>query len=285
MSKIVYQGEPGAYSHLACVDHYPEHEPVACASFRDAFAAVREGRAELAMIPVENTLAGRVSDIYHLLPEGGLSIIGERFIPIHHQLLAVPGVTVDAIASVRSHAMALGQVRHRLDAMGVRAVVDTDTAGAARRVAERGDPTVGAVASKLAAEIYGLNILAEDIEDEGHNTTRFLVLARDAVEVPFEASSGQRYVTSFVFRVRNVPSALYKALGGFATNGINMTKLESYMVGGSFRATQFYADVEAHPGEDAMAHAMEELGFFAEVTVLGTYVGDGARHFPSATAP
>ena len=193
--------------------------------------------------------------------------------PIHHQLLGVPGVTVDAITSVRSHAMALGQVRHRLEAMGVRAVVDTDTAGAARKVAERGDPTVGAVASKLAAETYGLHILAEDIEDEGHNTTRFLVLAREAVEV----SRGVPCVTSFVFKVRNVPSALYKALGGFATNGVNMTKLESYMVGGSFTATQFYADVEAHPEDDGMAHAMAELAFFADVVVLGTYAGDAAR--------
>lgn len=273
MSKIVYQGEPGAYSHLACVEHYPDHVPEPCASFARAFEAVQSGVAELAMIPVENSLAGRVSDIYHLLPEGGLYIIGERFIPIHHQLLGVPGVTIDTIASVRSHAMALGQVRHRLEAMGVRAVIDTDTAGAARRVAERGDPTVGAVASRLAAEIYGLNILAEDIEDEGHNTTRFLVLSRDAVKVSRDVPC----VTSFVFKVRNVPSALYKALGGFATNGVNMTKLESYMVGGSFTATQFYADVEAHPEEAGMAHAMEELGFFADVTVLGTYEADGAR--------
>jgi len=273
VSKIVYQGEPGAYSHLACVEHYPDHVPEPCASFARAFEAVQSGVAELAMIPVENSLAGRVSDIYHLLPEGGLYIIGERFIPIHHQLLGVPGVTIDTIASVRSHAMALGQVRHRLEAMGVRAVIDTDTAGAARRVAERGDPTVGAVASRLAAEIYGLNILAEDIEDEGHNTTRFLVLSRDAVKVSRDVPC----VTSFVFKVRNVPSALYKALGGFATNGVNMTKLESYMVGGSFTATQFYADVEAHPEEAGMAHAMEELGFFADVTVLGTYEADGAR--------
>ena len=271
--KIVYQGEPGAYSHLACVDHYPEHEPVPCATFARAFEAVTAGEAELAMIPVENSLAGRVSDIYHLLPEGGLSIIGERFIPIHHQLLAVPGVTIDALETVRSHAMALGQVRNYLAGLGVRAVVDTDTAGAARRVAEAGNPTVGAVASRLAAEAYGLNILAEDIEDAGHNTTRFLILSKTPATVP----RGEPCVTSFVFRVRNLPAALYKALGGFATNGINMTKLESYMVDGSFTASQFYADVEAHPDDDGMRHAMEELAFFADVEVLGTYRADAAR--------
>ena len=270
---IVYQGEPGAYSHLACVEHYPDHTPQPCATFAKAFAAVTSGEADLAMIPVENSLAGRVSDIYHLLPEGGLHIVAERFIPIHHQLLAVPGVTVDALESVRSHAMALGQVRHRLKAMGLRAVVDTDTAGAARRVAERGDPTVGAVASRLAAETYGLHILAEDIEDEGHNTTRFLVLAREAEDPPEGPC-----VTSFVFRVRNIPAALYKALGGFATNGLNMTKLESYMEGGNFTATQFYADVEARPDDPAMRRAMEELGFFADVRVLGSYAADPARN-------
>ena len=272
-ARIVYQGEPGAYSHLACVEHYPYHEPEPCATFARAFARVREGEAELAMIPVENSLAGRVSDVYHLLPEGELHIVGERFIPIHHQLMAVRGVTLDAVERVRSHAMALGQVRDTLAGLGIRAVVDTDTAGAARRVAERGDPTVGAVASRLAAEIYDLNILAEDIEDAGHNTTRFIVLAREAVEVSADAPC----VTSFVFRVRNVPSALYKALGGFATNGVNMTKLESYMVGGSFTATRFYADVEAHPDSEGMRHAMEELEFFADVKVVGVYPADAAR--------
>ena len=270
---IVYQGEPGAYSHLAAREHFPEHEAVSCETFGECFAQVRSGRAELAMLPVENSLAGRVSDIHRLLPDGGLHIVGERFQPIHHQLLAVPGVTVDTLETVRSHPMALGQVREYLKELGVRAVADADTAGAARRVAERGDPRVGAVASRLAAETYGLRILAEDIEDAGHNTTRFLVLARDAVGVGVDEPA----VTSLVFRTRNVPSALYKALGGFATNGLNLSKLESYMVGGEMRATQFHVDVEGHPESEAMAHALEELGFWAEVTVLGTYQADASR--------
>ena len=270
---IVYQGEPGAYSHLACAEFYPNHKPQPAATFAKAFAAVTSCEAELAMIPVENSLAGRVSDIYHLLPEGGLHIIAEHFIPIHHQLLGVPGATLAHIKTVRSHAMALGQVRERLASLGIGAMVDADTAGAARRVAALGDKSVGAVASRLAAETYRLAILAEDIEDAGHNTTRFLVLAREPVELPL----GEPCVTSFVFRVRNLPAALYKALGGFATNGINMTKLESYMEGGSFTATQFYADVEAHPESAAMKHAMEELEFFAEVRMLGTYRADASR--------
>ena len=271
---IVYQGEPGAYSHLACAEHYPGHRPVPAPTFAKAFRAVTSGEADLAMIPVENSLAGRVSDIYHLLPNGGLHIIAEHFIPIHHQLLGLPTATLADIKTVRSHAMALGQVRERLASLGIGAVVDADTAGAARRVAEKGDKSVGAVASRLAAETYRLAILAEDIEDAGHNTTRFLVLATTPVAVPV----GEPCVTSFVFRVRNLPAALYKALGGFATNGINMTKLESYMEGGSFTATQFYADVEAHPDETRMKHAMEELAFFAEVEVLGTYRADATRH-------
>ena len=274
LMSIVYQGEPGAYSHLACVEHYPEFRPEPCPTFAKAFAAVKGGTAQLAMIPVENSLAGRVSDIYHLLPGGGLHIIAEHFIPIRHQLLGVKGARLEDIEVVRSHAMALGQVRERLASLGIGAVVDADTAGAARRVAEAGDKSVGAVASRLAAETYRLAILAEDIEDAGHNTTRFLVLAREPVELPL----GEPCVTSFVFRVRNLPAALYKALGGFATNGINMTKLESYMEGGSFTATQFYADVEAHPESEAMKHAMEELEFFAEVRMLGTYRADKSRH-------
>jgi len=273
MSIIVYQGEPGAYSHLACVEHFPHHTPEPCATFAKAFAAVRAGRAELAMIPVENSLAGRVSDIYHLLPEGGLHIIAEHFIPIHHQLLGVQGAKLEDIEVVRSHAMALGQVRERLATMGISAIVDADTAGAARRVSQLGTKSIGAVASRLAAETYDLQILAEDIEDAGHNTTRFLILSRTPAEIPL----GEPCVTSFVFRVRNIPAALYKALGGFATNGINMTKLESYMQGGSFTATQFYADVEAHPQEKRMAYALEELSFFADVQILGTYKADAVR--------
>ena len=273
LMSIVYQGEPGAYSHLACVEHYPEFRPEPCPTFAKAFAAVKGGTAQLAMIPVENSLAGRVSDIYHLLPGGGLHIIAEHFIPIRHQLLGVKGARLEDIEVVRSHAMALGQVRETLAKLGVASEVAADTAGAARRVAQLGQKSMGAVASKLAAETYGLDILSENIEDAGHNTTRFLVLSREPVAVPED----EFCVTSFVFRVRNLPAALYKALGGFATNGINMTKLESYMQGGSFTATQFYADVEAHPEEPRMRRAMEELAFYADVQVLGTYAGDASR--------
>lgn len=272
--KIVYQGEPGAYSHLACSQFYSDHEPVACPSFAKAFAEVRSGKAHCAMIPVENTVAGRVSDIYHLLPEGGLHIIGERYLPVHHQLLGVPGAKLSDIQSARSHHMALGQVRKFLTQHGIDAIADVDTAGAARKVSAGGDKSVGAVASRLSAETYGLDILASDIEDAAHNTTRFIVLADSPVLPNLETPS----VSSFVFKVRSVPSALYKALGGFASNGLNLTKLESYMVGGSFTAAQFYADVEGHIDSPAMKNALEELGFFSEnITHLGTYPMDQMR--------
>jgi prephenate dehydratase len=273
-AKIVYQGEPGAYSHLACTQFYPDAEPVACASFAKAFEAVRAGEATLAMIPVENTVAGRVSDIYHLLPEGGLFIVGERYLPVHHQLLGVPGAALADVRAARSHHMALGQVRKFLSEHSIDPVVDLDTAGAARRVAALGDPTIAAVASKLAAQTYGLDILASDIEDAAHNTTRFIILAAET-DVP---SIETPCVSSFVFRLRSVPSALYKALGGFASNGLNLTKLESYMVGGAFKAAQFYADVEGHIDSPEMVNALEELSFFSEdVTHLGTYPSDQVR--------
>lgn len=273
--RIVYQGEAGAYSHLACREHYPELEPWACQSFADAFARVREGDAELAMIPVENTVAGRVSDIYHLLPSGGLFIVQERYQPIRHQLMGVPGATLDGIKIARSHPMALGQVRESLSVRNIRGVADVDTAAAARKVAERADPTVAAVASRVAAEEYGLEILAENIEDSGSNTTRFIVLSREP-KVP-EINSGP-VVSSFVFRTRSVPSSLYKALGGFASNGLNLTKLESYMIGGGFKAAQFYVDVEGHPDSQAMRNALEELDFFTEdVSHLGSYPADPVR--------
>jgi len=273
---IVFQGEIGAYSHLACREFYPTMTPQPCASFAEAFLAVNSGSAQYAMIPVENTVAGRVSDIYHLLPEGGLHIIGEKYLPIRHQLLAVNGTKLDEIKTARSHPMALGQVRKRLSAMGIKPVVDTDTAGAAKAVSILGDKSVCAIASTVAGETYGLNVLAADIEDAAHNTTRFLILANDALKI---AVNEGPVVTSFVFKVRSVPSALYKALGGFATNNVNMTKLESYMVGGSFSAAQFYADVEGHPEDKAMRHAMDELAFFTEnVTILGTYPADPVRN-------
>lgn len=272
--KIVYQGEPGAYSHLACSQFYPDFEPVACPSFAKAFAKVRSGEAQCAMIPVENTVAGRVSDIYYLLPEGGLHIIGEKYLPIHHQLLGVKGAKLSDIKTARSHHMALGQVRKFLTQHEIDAVVDVDTAGAARKVAAGGDSSVAAVASRLSAQTYGLDIVAKDIEDEAHNTTRFIVLADTPVVPKINVPS----VSSFVFKVRSVPSALYKALGGFASNGLNLTKLESYMVGGSFKAAQFYADVEGHIDSTEMQNALEELAFFSEnITHLGTYPMDETR--------
>jgi len=273
--KIVFQGEPGANSHIACHAAYPDHEPVACATFEDAFAAISAGEAELGMIPIENSVAGRVADIHHLMPTSDLHIIAEYFLPVRHQLMAPKGAQLPGVKSVESHVMALGQCRNIIRRLGLKPIVAADTAGSAREVSERGDKTRAAIASRLAAEIYGLDILAEDVEDEAHNTTRFIVLARQAEwATPGEGA----IVTTFVFRVRNVPAALYKALGGFATNGINMTKLESYMVEGNFSATQFYADVEGHPDDRSLALALEELRFFSrELKILGVYRGHPFR--------
>jgi prephenate dehydratase len=267
--KIVFQGEPGANSHIACHEVYPDHEAVACPTFEDAFAAVSSGEAHLGMIPIENSVAGRVADIHHLMPTSGLHIVAEYFLPVRHQLMAPKGATLDGIKSVESHVMALGQCRNIIRRLGFKPIVAADTAGSAREVAERGDPTRAAIASRLAAQIYGLDILAEDVEDEAHNTTRFTVLAREA---EWATPGNGTVITTFVFRVRNVPAALYKALGGFATNGVNMTKLESYMVDGNFFATQFYADVEGHPNDRGLAFALEELKFFSkELIILGVY--------------
>jgi prephenate dehydratase len=271
---IAFQGAPGAYSDLACRHVFPDMATLPCAQFEDAFAAVRDRRARLGMIPIENSVAGRVADIHHLMPDSGLYIIGEHFEPVHHHLLALPGASIAALRVVRSHVHALGQTRNWLRAHGLTPVVAADTAGAAREVAERGDPTVAAIASELAGRIYGLVSLAKNIEDAEHNTTRFLIMSRERKWAP----RGVPAVTTFVFNVRNVPAALYKALGGFATNGINMTKLESYMVGGNFTATQFYADVEAHPEDRPLKLALEELEFFStEVKILGVYPADRSR--------
>jgi prephenate dehydratase len=267
--KIVFQGEPGANSHIACNEGYPDCEPVPCPTFEDALNAVAAGDVDLGMIPIENSLAGRVADIHHLMPTAGLQIVGEWFLPIRNQLMAPRGATLAGIKSVESHIMALGQCRNYLRKLGVKTIVAADTAGAAREVAERGDKTRAAIASRLAAKIYGLDILAEDIEDEAHSTTRFVVLSREAKRV---ARGNGPVITTFVFQVRNIPAALYKALGGFATNGVNMTKLESYMIEGSFAATQFYADVEGHPEDRGLALALEELAFFStELKILGVY--------------
>lgn len=266
---IAFQGWPGAYSDLACRTVFPDMDTLPSRSFEDAFAAVRDGKARLAMIPVDNSVAGRVADIHHLLPDSGLRIIGEHFQRVNHHLLAVKGATVEGLTHVHSHVHALNQCRKLIRELGVEAVVHADTAGAAKEVAEKGDKTQAAIGSELAGKIDGLVSLRANIEDAEHNTTRFLIMAREAQTPP--AGSGP-CVTSFVFRVRNVPAALYKALGGFATNSINMTKLESYLVGGHFTAAQFYADVEGHPSESGMKHAFDELNFFCEaVTVLGTY--------------
>jgi prephenate dehydratase len=272
---VAFQGELGANSHIAINEVYPSAEPLPCATFEDAFSAVRDGTAPLAMIPIENSLAGRVSDIYHLLPVSGLGIVGEHFLPIRHQLVGVPGARLTDLRTVESHVMALGQCRNAIRELGLLPIVAADTAGSAREVAEVGDPTRAAIASELAARTYGLEVLAENIEDADHNTTRFLVLAREPEDV--DPSDGP-LMTTLVFRVRNVPAALYKALGGFATNGINMTKLESYMLDGHFSATQFYADVEGHPSDTGLAFALEELEFFShEVLILGTYPASAFR--------
>ncbi len=271
--KIVYQGEPGANSDLACRQAYPAYVPTPCATFEDAFNAVRTGRAELAMIPIENSVAGRVADIHHLMPHSGLHIVAEYFMPVHHQLMAIRSASFKTLKTVESHIHALGQCRTAIRKLGLKAVVAGDTAGSARQVAEAGDKTRASLAPALAAKIYGLKILQRDCEDEKHNTTRFIVLQKKPKWAP-QPKGKSKVVTTFVFEVRNIPAALYKALGGFATNGINMTKLESYMVRGSFSATQFYADVEAHPKDRALELALEELEFVAQpksMKVLGVY--------------
>lgn len=266
--KIVFQGEPGANSHIACREVYPDFAAVPCATFEDCFAAIEQGAADLGMIPIENSIAGRVADIHHLLPQSDLHIIGEFFLPVRHQLVGIKGATLAGLKSAQSHPQALGQCRGTLRALGLDIVVGADTAGSAREIAEAGDPTRAAISSRLAAEIYGLEVLKSDIEDERHNTTRFIILSREDLRA---APGIGPVMTTFVFNVRNVPAALYKALGGFATNQINMTRLESYMVGGQFTATQFLADVEGHPDERGLANALEELGFFADYRILGVY--------------
>jgi prephenate dehydratase len=272
---IAFQGAPGAYSDLACRQVFPEMTTLPCAGFDEAMAAVRDGQAALAMLPVENSVAGRVADIHHLLPDSGLNIIGEHFARVEHHLLAVPGATIADLKTVRSHVHALSQCRNLIRELALKPVVAADTAGSAAEVARAGDKSVASIASELAGTIYDLVSLRQNIEDAEHNTTRFLIMARQARQ---PANDGALVVTSFVFNVRNVPAALYKALGGFATNGINMTKLESYMVGGHFTATQFYADVEGHPDDRPLRLALEELRFFSrEVRVLGVYPGHEFR--------
>ncbi len=272
--KIAFQGAAGAYSDLACRSVFPDVETLPCLAFEDAFAAVRESRVDLAMIPIENSVAGRVADVHHLLPEGGLHIVGEHYQPVVHHLLGLPGAKLSDIREAHSHVQALAQCRGFLRANTITSVVTTDTAGAAAEIAKHGDKSIAAIASELAGQMYGLQSLAVDIANMKNNTTRFLILSRDAKRpVP-----GTNCVTTLVFRVRSVPAALYKALGGFATNGVNITKLESYLVDGSFTAAQFYLDTDGHPDEVPMKNALEELAFFAhEVKILGVYPAHGFR--------
>jgi prephenate dehydratase len=273
--RIAFQGEPGAYSHQACREARPGYEALPCRTFEDAMEAVRRREADLAMLPVENSTYGRVADIHQLLPESGLHIIDEAFVRVHINLLALPGTPLKTIRRAKSHTVLLGQCREFLREHGIETVTGADTAGSAKEVAQAGEPALGALASELAGEIYGLDVLARHIEDKSNNTTRFLIMSREA-DLSRRGSAGM--MTSFVFRVRNIPAALYKAMGGFATNGVNMTKLESYMVGGSFTATQFFADIEGHPDDGNVRLALEELRYFTtSLRILGVYPADPKR--------
>lgn len=277
---IAFQGEAGANSHIACREAFPDMMSLPCDTFEDVFAAVSEGRARLGMIAIENSLAGRVADVHHLIPGSGLYIVGEHFLPVRHQLLGLKGTKIEDITTVHSHVHALGQCRRVIRELGLKAVVAADTAGAARQIAEEGDPSRAAIASSLAASIYDLDILRPNIEDAEHNTTRFIVMANEPNDADPE---DEPVITSFIFRVRNVPAALYKALGGFATNGVNMTKLESYQLEGTFNASQFYADIEGHPSSRHVRLALEELEFFtSELRILGVYK---AHPYRAAIAP
>ena len=276
--KIAFQGFPGAYSHMACQTVKPDMDAIACASFEDMLNHVQDGQATLAMVPVENSTAGRVADIHHLLPESGLYIIGEHFQRVNHHLLAPQGSQIDKLKTVHSHAQGLAQCRQHIRKLGLIPIMHADTAGAAKDVAETGDPSVAAVASRLAAEIYDLDIIVDSLEDDKRNTTRFLIMAADPI-VPKVSDAAM--ITTLVFQLRSVPAALYKALGGFATNGINLTKLESYLRPGVNERAQFYMDVEGHIDEPAMVNAMEELQFYCmkdEVRLLGTYAASSDRH-------
>ena len=275
---IAYQGQPGAYSHLACQQCFPDMEALSNASFEDMLAAVTDGRARYAMVPVENSVAGRVADIHHLLPSSGLYIIGEHFQRVNHHLLGVKGATLDGLREVHSHAQGLAQCRETLRLLNLTPIMHPDTAGAAADIAALGDHGIGAIASRLAAEIYGLDILKENAEDQDHNTTRMLIMAREPEDPPLDNGP---VITTMIFSLRSVPAALYKALGGFATNGINLTKLESYMVGGQFTAAQFYIDAEVHQNSEAFRFALEELQFFTNpgsIRILGTYPADRGRN-------
>ena len=274
IERIAFQGEPGAYSHEACAMARPGMEALPCRTFEEVIDAVREGRASLAMLPVENSTYGRVADIHRLLPDSGLHIVDEAFVRVRIALMAPAGTTLDQVRKVRAHLVLIPQARGFLESHGIAAEAAADSAGAAADLARLRTPGEGVLASELAARIHGLEVLARDIEDNHHNTTRFLVMAPQ----PDLRRRGEGMITTFVFQVRNIPAALYKAMGGFATNGVNMTKLESYMVNGSFTATQFYADIEGHPDDPDVQRAMDELRFFTSyLKILGTYPADPAR--------
>ena len=272
--RVAFQGEPGAYAHLAAREVLPHAVAVPCPTFDDAAEAVRSGETDLCIIPVENSLMGRIADIHHLLPEAGLHIVGEHFLRIQHQLLGLKGAKLANVKRVFSQGPALAQCLKVIRTLKLKAENWHDTAGSAHHVAELRDPSVAAIASSLAGELYGLEVLKANVEDESHNMTRFLIMAHEPDDAPHEG----KIITTFVFRVRNVPAALYKAMGGFATNGVNMTKLESYQLGGSFNATQFYADIEGHPQDKSVKLALEELAFFtSKLTVLGIYPASPLR--------
>ena len=272
--KIAFQGALGAYSHEACIAARPDLEPLACATFDQVIAAVNSGQAEYAMLPVENSTYGRVADIHRLLPESGLHIIDETFTRVRISIMANPGVTLEDVKTARAHLVLLPQAQKFLDEHNIRAESAVDSAGAAAELAASGEKDIAVMASDIAADIYGLNVLARNVEDHGHNTTRFLVMSTK----PNHVRRADTMLTTFVFQVRNIPAALYKAMGGFATNGVNMTKLESYMVGGSFTATQFYADIEGHPDDPNVKLALDELGYFTDsIKILGVYPASGLR--------
>lgn len=274
--RIAFQGDPGAYGHQACADARPALEALPCTTFEEVFASVRSGAAELGMIAVENTTYGRVADVHQLLPDSGLHIVDEAFVRVRINLMAPKGATLAGIRRVRAMGILLGQARGFINKHGFETLNWSDNAAAASEVARLGDPSEGALASEIAARIYGLDILARDIEDNDRNTTRFLIMGR---EPDLSRRGDLGMITSFVFRVRNIPAALYKALGGFATNGVNMSKLESYMVGGAFTATQFYAEVEGHPDDRSLQLAFEELGYFTDMMrVIGVYPQARKRH-------
>lgn len=288
MSKnlIAFQGEPGAYSHQACRSYVPHMEAVPCRTFEDVIEMVRSGQAELAMLPVENSTYGRVADIHHLLPESGLHIVGEGFVRVQISLLAPEGMAIEDVTHAMSHPVLLGQCRNFLRKHNIQGIIGADTAGSAKEVASGAQPGLAALAAPIAGEIYGLKELANGIEDRSNNTTRFLIMSRDPdYSRRQNPHGGATMITSFVFNVRNIPAALYKAMGGFATNGVNMTKLESYMVNGVFTATQFYADIEGHPEDANVARALEELRYFtSSVTILGVYPADPLRAIQAAEA-